>query len=90
MWGTILQFLLSFALNEATKLWKDGTVKGMAETAINYAGNTFLGDDDKDKALRAKVARNHLIGEAKNAGLRIGKSAANIIIEKAVQRFLKS
>ncbi len=90
MWSVIAQFVVSFLLKEATELWKDGTIKSMASNAIDYAGDAFLGDKDKDKEMRARVARNHLIGEAKNAGTRISKHAANQIIEKAVQRFNKS
>lgn len=85
MWSAIAQFVVSFLLKEATELWKDGTIKSMASNAIDYAGARFSDNDSK-----ARVARNHLIGEAKNAGTHISKHAANQIIEKAVQRFNKS
>ena len=71
-------------VEEATKLWKDGTVRSIAEEAVSWAAGEAMG-----KPLKAQAAKERLISEASAKGIKVSRHAATQIVEKMVQRLMK-
>lgn len=82
--NVIKSWVLSWVFSEVRKLWSDDRVKSIAQDAITWAEASTGNNKDK-----AQVAKNELLDTAKELGISISKSAAEMIIEKAVQRYLK-
>jgi hypothetical protein len=77
--------LLSWITGEIAELWKDGTIKEIAKDAVEWAEGKFTNNEEKcDKA------SDRIVEKAKETGMEVGKEAAIMIVEKAVQRYLKS
>jgi len=81
---SLLAMLLEWLTGELKELWQDGTIKGLAKDAVEYAQATY---NDNDEKRDAAIAR--MVETAKDAGKEVSEEAALMLVEKAVQRFLK-
>ena len=82
--GWFLQLILGWLAGEIKELWADGTIREMAKDAVQYAESAFEGNEEKrDEAIK------HMLAKAEEVGKELSHEGALLLVEKAVQRFLK-
>ena len=82
--GTIIEWLMAWLLGEVKDLWKDGTIREIAKDAVEWAEGLF-----EENEVKREQAIDRILEKAEEAGKEIAEEGALILVEKAVQRYLK-
>jgi hypothetical protein len=86
--GWFFKLILSFLVGEIKELWKDGTIKAMAKDAVEYS-ESYFGPDKEHNEKKRDEAIKHLLAKAEEVGKELSHEGALVVVEMAVQRFLK-
>ena len=81
---SLFSMLLEWIAGEVKELWNDGTLRASAKDAVIYAQAEFNDNDEKRDA-----AIERILETAEAQGKEIAREGALMLVEKAVQRFLK-
>jgi effector-binding domain-containing protein len=79
-----LQLIVSWLAGEIKDLWADGTIREIAREAVEWAEASFEGNEEKQEK-----AIDRMLSKAEEVGKELSHEGSLILIEKAVQRFLK-